>query len=420
MRAGLIITAWLSLAVAGAAMAWATQGPPQPDAEPAAAQQAAPPPAPEPSVSQPRGAADPGLTHRDFEQLEKVTGLQIKVLETQIDSMGDRLSDSNDRLLVLIALATVAAGFTGYLSARREARDAAEKWINDEGGKVLGSLKEEAEKKIKGIIDQSKRDFKELVEHANRQKERLDHILERVNLQVAEPGKPEITPIEMEEVNLAAREAKSKPTGEKTSQDWIAQGLSAYFAENYEDAAIAFENASRSSDVSTLNMAKALVTKGAALGKAGKPDDVIAAFDEVARRFGDSDETALLEWVAHALNGKAFVRLTLAKKARKSGENAEEVKALLSQALNDAEAALEITPDKPMFLGNKGYALFLLARKEDAEPLLRRALELGGKEQRDLELEDAAIHPLPEDEAFKELISRLWLEVSAKGDNDST
>jgi hypothetical protein len=41
-------------------------------------------------------------------------------------------------------------------------------------------------------------------------------------------------------------------------------------------------------------------------------------------------------------------------------------------------------------------------------------LELGGEERRDGELEDAEIHPLPQDEAFKELINRLWDEISAE------
>ncbi len=71
-----------------------------------------------------------------------------------------------------------------------------------------------------------------------------------------------------------------------------------------------------------------------------------------------------------------------------------------------------ISPDNAFMLGNKGYTLYLLGRTEEAEPVLRRALELGGQNVRDAELEDADIHPLPQDEAFKELIHRLWTEVS--------
>ncbi len=88
---------------------------------------------------------------------------------------------------------------------------------------------------------------------------------------------------------------------------------------------------------------------------------------------------------------------------------------MLSQALADAEAALKIAPDDTIYLGNKGYALFLLGRKDEAEPVLRRALELGGEKLRDDELKDAGIHPLPQDGEFEDLINRLWAEVSGGG-----
>ena len=116
-----------------------------------------------------------------------------------------------------------------------------------------------------------------------------------------------------------------------------------------------------------------------------------------------------------ALNGRAFFRLCLAKRSWRGPDGEEEARALLSQALTDADAALNIGPDDAIRLGNKGYTLYLLGRTEEAEPVLRRALELGGEKVRDAELKDADIHPLPQDEPFKELIHRLWTEVS--GDN---
>jgi len=165
-------------------------------------------------------------------------------------------------------------------------------------------------------------------------------------------------------------------------------------------------------------VARALVNKGVALEKAGKLEDAIAAYDEVVRRFGDAEEPALREQVALALNGRAFYRLCLAKRSWQGPDGEEEARALLSQALNDADAALNISPDDAIMLGNKGYTLYLLGRTEEAEPVLRRALELGGEEVRDAELEDADIHPLPQDEAFKELIHRLWTEVSGNNKKD--
>jgi tetratricopeptide (TPR) repeat protein len=159
-------------------------------------------------------------------------------------------------------------------------------------------------------------------------------------------------------------------------------------------------------------VAKALFNKGFALRKSGDYEAAVAAYDDVVSRFGDADEPKLREPVAKALNGKSYARLLLAKQAWQSPGKEDEARALLSTALADAEASLEIAPDNPIMLGNKGYALFLLGREDDAKPELRRALELGGEEMREGELEDAGKHPLPQDEEFKDLINSLWDEVS--------
>jgi tetratricopeptide (TPR) repeat protein len=47
-------------------------------------------------------------------------------------------------------------------------------------------------------------------------------------------------------------------------------------------------------------VAKALVNKGVAHGKADRPDEAIIAYDEVVRRFGDAQEPALRVLVAKA------------------------------------------------------------------------------------------------------------------------
>lgn len=126
----------------------------------------------------------------------------------------------------------------------------------------------------------------------------------------------------------------------------------------------------------------------------------------------------LRERIAKALNGRAFTRIRLAKQTWQLADNKKEAEALLSSAADDASAALKIKSDEPVFLGNRGYSVFLLGKKPDAEPILRRALELGGEKLRDGELEDAEIHPLPQDKEFKELINRLWVEVSRKKGGD--
>jgi len=106
-----------------------------------------------------------------------------------------------------------------------------------------------------------------------------------------------------------------------------------------------------------------------------------------------------------------FTHLTMAKEAGQKPDGEDEAEALLKNALVGIEGALVDQLDEPMKLGNRGYALFLLVREDEAEAPLRRALELGGEKAFENTMEDAKIHPLPQDKAFVALVERLWTEV---------
>ncbi len=158
-------------------------------------------------------------------------------------------------------------------------------------------------------------------------------------------------------------------------------------------------------------VAKALINKGFALGQLQRSEEAIAAYDELLRRFGESQVVALQERVAKALNSKGFIILLNAKKAP---NNFEQRQSLLQTALAHFERALFLCAleDHAMILGNQGYALFLLGRTTESEQMLQQALTLGGNKLYEDELADSRINPLPEDEAFRALLDRLWGEIS--------
>ena len=162
-------------------------------------------------------------------------------------------------------------------------------------------------------------------------------------------------------------------------------------------------------------VANALVNKGLTLGQLQRTEEV-AVCDEVLRRFGESQVAglpALQELVAEALNSKGFVILLNAKKAP---NNFEQRQSQLQTALTHFEKALthiEVkTESRAIILGNQGYALFLLGRTTESEQVLQQALTLGGNELYEVELADSRINSLPEDEAFRALLDRLWGEIS--------
>lgn len=152
-------------------------------------------------------------------------------------------------------------------------------------------------------------------------------------------------------------------------------------------------------------VAGALFNKGVTLERLRHDEAAIDCYEAVISRFGKHAEPAIRRQVANAHNGVAFSRLCHAKAMWLT--EAERAKEMLEQALDDIARALEITPDEPIVLGNHGYILFLLGRRDEARAVLSRAIELGGEALRKNELDDAKIHPTPQDDDFVALINSL-------------
>ncbi|MDZ7297569.1 MAG: hypothetical protein ONB50_06240, partial [candidate division KSB1 bacterium] len=156
-------------------------------------------------------------------------------------------------------------------------------------------------------------------------------------------------------------------------------------------------------------VATALVNKGYRLGQLKRSEEELAAYDEVLRRFGEATELPLREQVAMALNGIGFKLLCEAKQIWANGE-AGKAKQHLLLAQEKIVASLERRPQEPVALGNYGYIQFLLGEKEHARELLTQAITIGGEKIRQGELEDADIHPLPQDEEFRALVQIIPLQ----------
>jgi hypothetical protein len=83
------------------------------------------------------------------------------------------------------------------------------------------------------------------------------------------------------------------------------------------------------------------------------------------------------------------------------------VKDSLLIAQENTLSALERMSDEPIYLGNLGYIEFLLGNENKARSLLTKAIKLGGETMRQHTLEDSQIHPVPQDEAFRQLVNAL-------------
>jgi tetratricopeptide (TPR) repeat protein len=139
---------------------------------------------------------------------------------------------------------------------------------------------------------------------------------------------------------------------------------------------------------------------------AEKNRDTKDIYEEVIRRFGEAKDTQLREQVTYALNGIGFQIFCQAKSAWQNNDESS-AKKYLMEAHDKIDAAYERMPDNAFILGNKAYIRFLMGDKNEARALLSKAISIGGEEVRKAEIEDSKIHPLPQDEEFRELVNSI-------------
>lgn len=117
------------------------------------------------------------LLSRDFEHLKEINQERIKASEDLIAVAGDRLSNAITLLIAFI----IAAGFTGYFSARKQATEAVDRWIKREGEKILKGKIDEAQVKIHEMTKEAEREFREFVDSARENKAKIEDMVNGVS-----------------------------------------------------------------------------------------------------------------------------------------------------------------------------------------------------------------------------------------------
>ncbi len=168
------------------------------------------------------------------------------------------------------------------------------------------------------------------------------------------------------------------------------------------------------SEVSLMEqVVSALVNKGIALSRLDQYDAAVTVYEDVVQRLSQEKETVLLELVGSAQNGIGFAKICKGKAALGRTER-ESAQKLFLEALDYLDLSLEQqhpTLLNGLILGNKAYALALLNRTSEAEKIFAQALKSpvnGGQNLYNGTLSDFDIHPIPEDQAMRELVERQW------------
>ncbi len=373
---------------------------------------------------------------------------------------------------IVVSILVLGAGFITYFGATRkakdEAREASEKWFNDnELGlrKQIADLKRQADEatsqighevnKVAAASTTAQADIQVTAAQAT-------SVLNASNADITGQAATTADPQAVKVVRDAKEALKTKPESEFTAEDFFAKGL-AYFTElNYQSALEAFKAASAALSPSATNKQKAqylfaqgvtlgalgksdeaitvydaldqrfgndtapavreqvvkgLVNKGVRLGALGKFDEAITVYDALDQRFGNDTAPGVREQVVRTFNGKGFAQIMLAKQRWAEATLRSEYLAAAVTVLQ--RSLLECAKDdRAMVSGNLGYAQFLSGQQEAAEAATLKCLQLGGQKSLDAQLADAKLHRVePEDIDYEILLNRLW--ASFKPDQET-
>ena len=401
---------------------------------------------------------------RKLEDVEKrqteITAQQansLAAIANQTASVGNHIANTS----ILITVLVLGAGFITYFSAKgraeKEAQEAAATWIEKNAARLNAEI-EQLKLQVTSAKVQIDGEVTGVTSTAATARQSIDAHVASTILNAPKASAPGAAPTAAEQqaiqvVTQVSAELKTKPESEYIAAEFYARGLSYFSTNDFPAALAAFNEALKPTNkpitpavtaeyllakgvtLSKLDkpqdaiavyddldrrfgadttsavrdqVARGLFNKGATLGKLDKPQDEIAVYDELHKRFGADTAPAVLKQVARGLSNKNFSQILLAKQLWL--DDAQRVKLLHTATSGLKQAVLQCSEDdRVTLLGNLGYSLFLTGQNHAAEETTLECLRLGGQIALAAQRADAKLHRVePEDSQYEELLNKLW------------
>jgi len=257
-------------------------------------------------------------------ELEKETAVLKAELGTRIDAQDNRIADgiglhgakvtelSNQTsmlgvfitvLAVLVAIVGILGGVFAFKRAEQIAKEQSEQWFKENDAKLREEIDQLATKASQACdaIDEHREDVENIAKVAKADIEKSKASFKFDN---------DSSSVDLLAVYQESKQgSEDKPCAEWSAEDFHLKAGESFANEDYAKALEALsiqiyllEASSKPED--ELTLAKALFNKGITLGQLNRPEDELAVYEELIRRFGVSPEAALREWGAKALLNK--------------------------------------------------------------------------------------------------------------------
>ena len=389
----------------------------------------------------------------------------LAAIANQTTSVGNYIANTSIVVTLLLVIAGLITFFNAKSKVVKEARLASADWFKENAVSLqvqIATLRTEAEKLIIQMQTQASQVRATATTLQGDMSAAASAVLNFSKDSTAGEISKQVNPQAVQVVAEASQSLKSKPESEFTAADFFTRGLSHFSNKDFTAALSAFDSAIElsSADTAPDRVALYLLAKGITLGRLDKPQDAIAMFEQLDRRFGadttpavrkhvavglfikgmslgraekledkiavydnldrrfGTDTTAVVrELVVKGLNGAGFSRILLAKQCWHDEERRVELLVAATDGLT--RAVLERSDENlAIASGRLGYALFLLGQHMAAEEPTLACLRLGGQKMLEAQRKDATLHRVePEDSQYEELLARLWQSLPAAAPN---
>lgn len=279
---------------------------------------------------------------------------------------------------VIITVAAIVLGFTAKNRAVDEAKQASQKaiddWINANLKNKVEDLEQQALAAFAATQQEHERKLSELQQGITQLIERSKSDIEKLMTRLKSTLPVTLEDDERAQIEQNSIQIRIRPESEYSVDDWSSLFIEAYYATDYEKALGYLDKVLNDERALPTGItAKTLFRKGVTLSQLERSNEVIAVYDELLSRFGDTSEPELQELVAKALLNKGAAVSQL----NHFVEEIDVYNELISQ-FGDTEVPALKEPVACAFL-NKGISLSQLDKDDKAiaayDELLKRFSE---------------------------------------------
>lgn len=257
------------------------------------------------------------LQQKDTEALRQQVAAVDKRVDDQLAQVGqavDRYGVVSAWIGIVITVLLFGFGLMGIRNAKTEAKEAAQKAAKeqaDESARLwfeqhadeLKSRITELEHKASQVHQQMDNTAQNVADHAEGIKKKQEQALETVQKMVRNSISAESVEQKEAQQVLKERAEELKNAGElsRTFDDWNTLAHAAYAAGKLEDAVYFWRKAAEVPNAPNVKVAEVLFNRGITQGQLNQHEMVIATYDDLLTRFGNTSEPFLLMFVAMAL-----------------------------------------------------------------------------------------------------------------------